>query len=151
MFNPEQKFEEIKEEAEVENAIPKIENKKETPGLKPLTQEEFERRLREAREGKSSIREQMTQAIEKAFGGSHMVKIALGPGAMSAAHQLLEMVSSKIIQINNNDQRILGDIVEYGNWRGGHPTITLTLTDNFDEKLFIRQLGNAIEKIEAID
>lgn len=139
MFNPEQKFEEGFEE-----------RKEKTPQLKPITEEEFEKALNREKEEMGSMRELITQAIEEslALDGSHMIKITFRPGA---AHYLLEMASSKIIQINNDDQRILGDVVEYGGSRGGRRTITLTLTDKFDEKLFTKRLENVIEEIEAVD
>ncbi len=142
MFGPEQKFEEGFEEG-----------KEKTPQLKPITQEEFEKALNKEKEEMGSMRELIIQAIEEslALDGSHMIKIKFKPEAINAAHHFLEMASSKIIKINNNDKRILGDVVEHGNWRGGNRTITLTLADKFDEKLFIKQLENVIEKIEAID
>ncbi len=141
MFNPEQKFKEREEK------------KERVPRLKPITEEEFEKALNKEKGEMDSMRGLITQAIEEslALDGSHMIKIKFKPEAINAAHHFLEMASSKIIKINNDDKRTLGDVVEHGNWRGGSRTITLTLADKFDEKLFIKQLENAIEKIEVID
>ncbi len=96
------------------------------------------------------MNENIAQIITAAISGSHKIRVTLDPDSTSIIEQLLEIQESSTISLSEDDLGILNHIVTYcAGFDHKHPTVVITMTDQFNADWFVENIGPAIENIEA--
>ncbi|MFH0853155.1 MAG: hypothetical protein V1853_02005 [bacterium] len=98
------------------------------------------------------MRDKIIAALTQALSGSRKVSITFKPEALLYIGYLLVMIKAKTVQIDNKDEIKLKAVLVSRKWNMNCPrTVTITLTDAFNQKWFIRRLGNALEAISVVN
>lgn len=102
------------------------------------------------------MREEISQAVQKALQGSRKVKITFSKKNTDLLHYLvLGMRSGGIVLLPEHDYMVLKRVFLSGKWPFFHNrTTTVTFTDKFDESWlvgFSSYMNHAIEKIEVVN
>lgn len=98
------------------------------------------------------LRDQILQACRTAMQGSRKVKMTFieEPEAIGYVAYLLGFSMRGMIELGA-DELVIRAIVASHDWDGDdNRTITVTLTDRFDEAEFASRFQHALEKIEAV-
>ncbi|NQV13229.1 MAG: hypothetical protein HQ530_02910 [Parcubacteria group bacterium] len=96
------------------------------------------------------MREQIEKAVQTALQGSRKVKITFKQEAIGDINYLLGMAQGNIVSLGSGVDALLMAIIQTHNWDNDqNRTLTITLTDTFDEDWFVGRMHPALESIEV--
>ena len=98
------------------------------------------------------MREQISQAMQKALQGSRKIKITFKPKATKEVILLLYQKNRGEIDLPNDLERKLLMVAYFGWWKHDlDRTMDITLNENIDHSWFAKRISYALEKIEVVD
>lgn len=93
----------------------------------------------------------LAEAIQQAQQGSGKVEVIFKREAIGDLNYLFGMVRNGIIELDPGDEMALMAVAQTGDWEGDHNrTVTITLTNKFDEEWFVGRMRRAVESISAV-